>query len=72
MMKLNESQRIAVVQAKAAAAVIEALGMMAANFQAMTNNQRPPFEQRHFDAIGAKHRLGVNDIKLYLQGVTEA
>lgn len=69
MAELSEAQRIAVVQAKAAFALIEALGMQAANQTALMQNKPPSYEQHHFDALGSKYGLGVNQIKLYLQGL---
>lgn len=62
---MNAAQGAAYVNAQAACALIEAMGMIAAN-KATPPDQPPPFGKEHFDALIEKYGIHHNAIHHFL------
>lgn len=62
---MNEEQRAAFLIAQSAAAMIEALGMVAANAQSASDRQ---FAKHEFDALIDRYGLGHNAAVTWLHG----
>lgn len=59
---MNPEQQAAFVIAQAASAMIEALGMVAANQERTANGHTIAYDEAAFVAVAARHTIGHNDV----------
>lgn len=65
---MDEQQRAAYVQAMAACALIEAMGMQAENQRRAVDNEIPAYGKWDFDALLDKYGIGHNAVLTTFQG----